>query len=294
MWTLDEETRRRYVYGMTRLSIWYVRTLLERGEIRREDVTLALCRRVDLYRLTDLWNGSDDPGGGTADPQWMSYAAQLAAWICACASDETQHLEEQALLLLQPTLESRIPKDVGPPPVRPFECWTYELGWVGLADRPGLAGKLSNPAHLGAVVRKRIGLPPKPSRDCVLHIMNVLVPRSPFEDMPRLARTLHDLIATVRAHHPQVRELWCNTWLNDHPRFRELLPPVWFKNGTVAQPSNYRNWWGQFAQRDGDFNDASAQRFRDSRGVFPFRALLCHASLEAIDEHITAKYGLMR
>ena len=62
----------------------------------------------------------------------------------------------------------------------------------------------------------------------------------------------------------------------------------------MAQPSNYRNWWGQFAQRDGDFNDATAQRFRNARGVFPFRALLCHASLENIDDHITARYGLNR
>ena len=294
MWTLDEEARRRYVYGMTRLGIWYVRALLERGEIRSEDFAIALCRRIDLYRLTGFWNGSNDAIDGLADPQWMRHVAQIAAWARECPMNEVDRLEEQVLALLQPTLEERIPKDVGPAPVRPFECWTYELGWVGLADRPGLLGKVANHAHLAAFFRKSMGLPPRASRDCVLHMMNVLVPRSPFEDMPRLAQTLRALIAHVRAHHPQMREIWCNTWLNDHPKFHELLPAVWFQNGTVVPPGSYRNWWGQFAQRDGDFNQATAQQFRTSGGVFPFRALLCHAGLESIDAHLADKYGPSR
>ena len=291
MWTLDEGTRRRYVYGMTRLGIWYVRNLLERGEIRREDVSIALCRRVDLYRFTDFWNGSNDAMDGAVDPRWMEQAARIAAWVQECPIEETDRLEEQALALLQPTLEKRLPKDNGPEPVRPFECWTYELGWVGLAERRGLLGRLSNPAHLAAFLRKSMRLPPPASRNCVLHIMNVLVPQSPFGDMPRLARTLRALIAHVRTRHPQVREAWCNTWLNDHPKFGELLPPLWFKNATVAPPGNYRNWWGQFASRNGDFNEAAAQQFRVSGGVFPFRALLCHADLESIDRHLAKCFG---
>ncbi len=273
---------------MTRLGVWYVRVLLERGEIRREDVAIALSRRVDLYRLTDFWNGTNDSNDGVADAEWMKHAARIATWVCETPIDQTSSLEEQALALLEPTLERRLPKDVGPAPVRPFECWTYELGWAGLADGPGLLGKFSNRSHMEAILRRGVGLPQKASRDCVLHIMNVMVPRSLFEDMPRLAESLRTLIRNVRVEQPQVRELWCNTWLNDHPKFQELFPEAWFRNGVVASPGNYRNWWGQFARRDGDFNEITAQQFRASGGVFPFRALRCHAGLETVEMHLSS------
>ena len=276
---------------MTRLGVWYVHTLLARGEIRDEDLSMALCRRVDLYRLTDFWKGAHDSSDGIADMEWMQHVAQIAAWVRETPIEDTSHLEEQALAFLEPTLEKRLPKDVGLPPVRPFDCWTYELGWAGLADGPGVLGKLSNRSHLTAILRRGVGLPQLPSRDCVLHIMNVMVPQSPFEDMGRLARSLWALLEDVRVKHPQVREIWCNTWLNDHPKFHELLPEVWFRNGSVAPPGNRRNWWGQFSRRDGDFNERTAQQFRASGGVFPFRALRCHARLDCIDRHLSSAFN---
>ena len=290
MWTLDADIRRRYVQGMVRLGVWYVRLLLARGEIREDAVATALCKRVDLYRFTDLWNGVDDVAEGLTDPAWMAKATEIAGWVCASAASETESLERRVLAFLEPTLEARLPKDVGPPPVRPFECWTYELGWAGMASGPGLLGKLRNPTHRTAMLRKAVGLRPLPSPDGVLHIMNVLVPRSPLEDLPRLARTLGALIAEVRKKHPQVRELWCNTWLNEHPRFHEIFPETWFRNATVAAPGNYRNWWGQFARRDGDFHEAAAAQFRASGGLFPFRALRCHAGLAEIDAHLHSRF----
>ena len=291
MWTLESETRRRYVRGMTRLAVWYVRTLLERGEIRPDDLPVALCKRVDLYRLTDIWSGANDTDDGLADPEWMAVVHQIAGRIRSAPMSEVEELERQVLLLLEPSLEARLPKDVGPPPVRPFECWTYDLGWPGLADGPGLWGKLSNPAHLQAILRGAAGLRPQPSRDGVLHIMNVVVPRSPFDDMPRLAATLQAAIADLRSRHPQVRELWCNTWLNDHAQFRPLFPERWFANAQVAPPGNYRNWWGQFARRDGDFNESAAQRFRNSGGSFRYRALHCHAPLNEIETHLNERFA---
>ncbi len=290
MWTLDIEARRRYVHGMVRLGVWYTRLLLERGEVRSEDLLLALSKRVDLYRFTDLWNGVNEAEDGLADPAWMDHATQIARWIRDTPMTATDRLEEKVLAFLAPTLEGRVPKDVGPPPARPFGCWTFDLGWPGLADGPGFLGKLSNRTHVAAMVRKAVGLSPSPSRNGVLHIMNVLVPRSPFDDLRALAASLQALIAYLRDEQPQVRELWCNTWLNEHPKFHEIFPEVWFGNATVAPPGNHRNWWGQFARRDGDFNATLAQQFRASGGVFPFRALLCHAGLETIDAHLKANY----
>ncbi len=291
MWTLDGETRRRYVRGMTQLSVWYVRVLLERGEIRGEDVARALCTRVDLYRMTDFWDGRSGSSDGVSDPGWMRMVEEMAGWVRSAPSGGTGELERRVLGYLEPTLEARLPKDVGPPPVRAFGCWTYDVGWAGLGDRPGVLGKIGNWAHLAAVARKGLRLPARAPENAVLHIMNVMVPRSPFDDLPRLGLTLRRLIGEIRAKHPEVRELWCNTWLNEHPKFHELFPEVWFRQGRVSPPGNFRNWWGQFARRDGDFNEELAERFRQSGGVFPFRALLCHAGLEAIDGHLAEKFG---
>ena len=292
MWTLEEQARRRYVHGMTRLGTWYIRLLLERGEVRSEDLPTALSQRVDLYRFTDLWNGTSDSQDGVADPEWMRLSTRIARLVRETSFAEVSGLEDQVLALLEPTLEARLPKDVGPPPVRPYGCWTYDLGWAGLADRPGRLGRFANPTHVAAILRSRLGLQPSPSRDCVLHIMNVLVPRSPFDDLPSLAFSLRELVAHVRNEHPQVRELWCNTWLNEHPKFHEIFPGVWFRNATVAPPGNHRNWWGQFARRNGDFNEAAAQQFRSSGGVFPFRALRCHAGIGEIEQHLCRSFHL--
>lgn len=286
MWTLDPEIRWRYVQGMTRLSVWYVRSLLERGEITKGQVPAALSRRVDLYRLTDLWDGTTAASDGLAQSAWRQLAEQMAGWICSTPFSDVSSLEERSLALLTPSLEARLPKDVGPPPARPFACWTYDLGWEGLGDRPGLLGKLSNKAHVVARLRRAAGLPPAAARDAVLHVMNVMVPRSPFDDMPMLTRTLLSLLAQIREQHPAVRELWCDTWLNDHPRFREIFPQEWFASAVISRPGNYRNWWGQFARRDGDFNEAAAQQFRLSGGVFRYRALLCHANLNNIEQQL--------
>jgi hypothetical protein len=292
LWTLDPAIRLRYVEGMTRLSVWYVWHLLQKGGITPAQVPNALCTRVNLYRLTDLWDGRGDADNGENNPAWQPLVSQIAAWVQTTPATATDTLETRTVELLQPLLEARIPKDVGPPPVRPFACWTYELGWPGLGSRPGLLGRLANPAHVTAKLRRSLGFQPPPARDAVLHIMNVLVPRSPFDDMPQLAGTLRALIAEVRERHPQVRELWCNTWLNDHPRFHQLMPEVWFRNGVVAPPGNFRNWWGQFARRDGDFNEPAGQQFRNTGGVFPFRALQCHAPMNAIDDHLLAHFGI--
>ena len=292
MWTLETEKRRRFVQGMTRLSVWYVRRLLETGEVRPGDVARALCKRVDLYRLTDLWDGVSEKEGGLLDPEWTALASEIASWIQATPMKDVGNLEQRVLEFLGPSLERRLPQDVGPPPVRPFECWTYELGWAGLGDRRGLWGRLSNPVHLWALFRKSVNLSAQPSRDAVLHIMNVVTPRSPFDDMARLAATLHALIAELRRVHPQVSELWCNTWLNDHERFRAIFPQKWFDSAAVAPPGNHRNWWGQFAKRDGDFRQKAAQQFREAGGVFPYRALRCHAGLSDLEAHLERNFDL--
>jgi hypothetical protein len=147
--TPDLETRRRLVSEMVRLSLWYVRLLLGQGEITPRDLPQALSRRVNLYRLTTLWDGIRDPALGHADPKWARLCGELARLILAAPAEDTSELEERGLSLLWPALEGRLPLDVGPPCQRTCGCWTYELAWEGIADGQGWLGRLFNPTHAG-------------------------------------------------------------------------------------------------------------------------------------------------
>lgn len=289
MWTLDPDIRRRYVRETVKLGVWYVHRLIETGAVASEQAADALTRRVDIYRLTPLWDGTHDTASGYKDPAWNRMARDLAALVTG--GGPVAEIEERALAYLAPHLEARVARDVGPPPVRPFGCFTYELGWAGIGDRQGLLGKLTNVVHLGAWLRKKAGMGQGTNRDVALHVMNVKAPRSPFEDMDELAGDLRRLMAEARERHPGVEELWCNTWLNNHGKFLALFPAVWRENAIEQPKGNFRNWWGQFATRTGDFNFELAERFRTSGGEFPFKAYTCHAPMVEIEQHLTANFG---
>jgi hypothetical protein len=287
--TPDLDTRKRLVSGMVRLSLWYVRLLLAQGKITARDLPRALSCRVNLYRLTVLWDGVRDPALGYADPEWTRLRGELARLILATPAEDTSELETQGLSLLWPALEGRLPQDVGPPRQRPFGCWSYELAWEGMGDGPGWLGKLSNPTHVAQKLRKTLGLPPGPSRGAVLHLENAYAPSSPFARSPELIRSLRGLLAECRRLHPSVRTLWADTWLNSHPAFLALFPDSWRRSGAPCPPGNNFNWWGQFVTRTGDFDAAAAARFRASGGQFHYPALLCHAPLASVDEHLAWK-----
>ena len=196
-------------------------------------------------------------------------------------------MEDQSLSLLWPVVEGRLPLDVGPPPPRrPLGCWAYEPAWEGIGDGPGWLGKLSNPTHVAQKLRKAFGLPRLPSRGAILRFENVFAPDSAFARKPELIGSLRELIAEYRRLNPSARTLWAGSWLNSFPAFLALFPPSWKRSGTPCPPGNQYSWWGQFVVRTGDFNTILALRFRASGGRFPYPALLCHAPLEEIDEHL--------
>lgn len=273
---------------MTRLSVWYVRRLLETGEIAPHQVAETLSTRVDLYRFTQYWDGRRAPAEARNDACWTLVTQELAAMIVAAPTGGVQDLEEACLKRLQPLLEARLKLDIGPPPQRPFVCWTYEPGWEGLWDPRHPLRKWANPRRGWRAVRKLLGLPPPPVRNIVLHIMNAVVPRSPFDDIVELRESLRRLIVEARTRFPAASELWCDTWLNRHPKFQLVFPPQWFANGVQSPMGNSRNWWGQFATRTGDFNERLAQQFRAGGGRFPYPPLLCHASLQLVERHLAS------
>ncbi|MGH8521386.1 MAG: hypothetical protein ACREU9_08225 [Gammaproteobacteria bacterium] len=286
--TPDLEVRRRFVRKFVPLSLWYVRRQLARGLCRESDLPKVLTSRVDLYRLTSLYDGTHDPASGWRDPQWTSLADQLSAMIRQSPAGDTEGLESRGLELLWPLLEKRLPKDVGVPPERPFGCWNYQMAWKGTGDRPGMFGKLLNFPHVVAWARAKLGLPMAPRREVALHFDNVLKPRSPFDDLASLAGSLRRLVADCRAKHPAAEVLWFHSWLNGHPDCRRLFPPGFAGTAINRGVTHYQTWWGQFMTKTGDFNDEIARRFRKADGEFPYPGVLCHGRIDEIDAHLAA------
>jgi hypothetical protein len=286
MWTLEISIRRRFVFEMTKLSVWYLRRLLSRNEISVADLEQSLCQRVDLYRFTSLWDGIKQPQESIYDTRWKKVAAELSKVIENAHSVNTDEMEAQCLSLLTPLIEERLPFDVCPPPVRPYSCWTYGPGFAGLRDPKDVFGKLVNFNRGSRWLRKKLGLPPRPPCDIMLHIMNVMVPKSPFDDMYGLMDSLLRLIADAKSNYQSVSEIWCDTWLNQHPKFRPIFPDLWFEQGFAVAMGPTRNWWGQFSACDGDFNDNLANQFRASDGKFPYSPLLCHAPIDLVERHL--------
>ena len=287
----SQSSYQRFVEEMTRLNLWYVHRLLSKGEIGPNDLPGALTSRVNIYRMTVLWDGLHDPKFGHVDPEWVQISRQLATLLSSTPSGETSIAEERGLHLLSPLLEWNDPDRLYQVHRRSsapglYGCWTFSLEWVGIADREGRLGKLRNRAHVKERVRKALGMRPSPPRDVLLHFQNVLKPLSPFDDFYELASSLLRLIGGCQRDYPSVRELWFESWLNSVPLFVSLFPASWLEDSRLPAPTNYLSLWGQFLTKTGGFNDRVAQRFRESDGCFPYRSLRCHAPIKAVEAHL--------
>jgi hypothetical protein len=284
---------------MIRLGVWYVRWILESGRIRESQLQDALTRRVNLYRLTSLWDGIRDPASGFRDPEWDHLVGHLAALVRQFPFARVSELEELALARLRPFLG-------GMPERRersPFGCWTYEVVGESITDGPGLLGRLTNRRKIAERLRRLAGLAIR-EHHAALHFFNASAPLSPFDDVRTLAGSLLGLIGNCRSRFPAVKTLWCQSWLNSNPTFLALFPRSWLDSAAVRTteevdrrslgraPLNTGNWWGQFMKSDGGFHHQRAQRFRESGGQFPYCNRLCHAGIDEIDDFLVGLLGL--
>jgi hypothetical protein len=282
-----------FVEGMIRLGIWYVRQLLASGQIAERNVRDALTRRVNIYRLTSLWDGFSDPACGFRDREWDRLVEGLVSLVRCFPLEQTAELEERALDLLRPWL--RFAPE--PPPRPAFGCWTYEVIGEGITDGPGLLGRLTNRRKIAQRLQRLVGRA-TPERHAALHFFNACAPQSPFGNVRSLACTLRALIRDCQHQHPTVQMLWCQSWLNSRPAFLALFPETWSVSAVVRMPEdtdvrscgraclNTNNWWGQFMKSDGGFHEERGRRFRESGGTFPFPNRLCHARIDEVDSFL--------
>jgi hypothetical protein len=282
-----------YSEGMIRLGVWYVRWLLACGRISERHLRDALTRRVNIYRLTSLWDGVRDPASGFHDPEWDRLADRLMSLELRFSFEQVSELEKRSVALLEPWLGDKPEQREGPL----FGCWTYEVVGESITDGPGLVGRLTNYRKIASRLRRLAGLA-TPERHAALHFFNAYSPLSPFDHVRSVACSLRALICDCRQRHPTVRTLWCQTWLNSHPAFLALFPKPWPDSAAVRTIEdadrrscgrallNTHNWWGQFMRSDGTFHKGRAQRFRESGGRFPFSNRLCHAGIDEIDDFL--------
>ena len=250
--------RRNYDRECVKLKIWYVHRLLQTEQTRFEEL---ITTRVDIYRRTHLWARERHPADGHADPAWDVLVDELKELYHRHRDDETtQALEDAAYALLRPTMEKRLAGE--------------RIGklWQG-------AGQIIPPTPYGSFSRDY-------AEDRVhIHFTNMVQPKSPFWDMPGLARSLLKLLDDLEADRPDIRIVQCGSWINNFPPFRSLFPPEWLTNSRVSGPAYTYGWWGQFMTHTGDFHYANAEKFR-ATGEFPFPCLVCSADRASIRAHV--------
>lgn len=238
-----------YVRHFVRLSLWYTHHLVSTDTT---SLTEALNQRVNIYRLTDLYDGVHHPAQGDHDARWAWFVAELGRLYDRHRA-RPEAFEARGLEWLWPRLRARLGRASASASsargARPFECWWFD--------------------HHGE------------------HIANAYRPRSPLGEMwAPFGESLRRLLRHVREAHPHVSTVGCASWLNDVPRFAQLFPPAWSREATVIEPIDYTmGHWGQFTDRRGDFHFTNGRRLRET-GRLPFRCLRCRCAMDELEEHL--------
>ncbi len=244
-----------YVREFTKLSLWYVHKRLHEGESDFENV---LNTRVNIYRNTLLHDWKRHPSREDVGVKWNEILARLNEVFDRYKNDtSTERFEGAGLQLLWPFLRKHSPSSPASPKKRPYECWTYNYS--------------GNQVHL--------------------HIGNVYQPRSPLSDMYiPFAASLIRLLRNVQVEQPDTEIVRCGSWLNSIPPFQTLFPEQWKQSARLVSEVRYTmGYWGQFADRRGDFHARNGELFRET-GEFPFLNLSCECSLEKILAHLEVNF----
>ena len=125
----------------------------------------------------------------------------------------------------------------------------------------------------------------------MFHIGNALQPRSIFDDPNYLPDCFRDLMRRAESEHGAT-ELMTETWLNSHPLFQALFPPVYLERMTPARDDvGYTaNHWGQFINARGTFHRRNAEAFgRTGRLPYPSRGSWC--TVGEMRAHLDARGG---
>jgi hypothetical protein len=259
------EARRDFVTGIVPLSLWLAHRFWREGMSVREAITT----RTDIYRLTCLWDGTNHPSRppeGWRDERWEEILGQLEALYESYPDGtDTMALEHEGLALLWPLLEARLEQELRPgwnPRARPFGFFTYNQG--------------------------------PEERSLALHLANACAPRSPFADPQARAIELRRLLDHALTSSPPPVRVTCGSWLNSFPPFLQFFPPSWAASASAPSRLGHTyGWWGQMIDRTGGLHRRNAEHLRQT-GSFPYACVRCGCSMEELDAHLEARFGIRR
>lgn len=260
--------RRDLVFGLTRLSLWYIYYQTRQGELFDE----ILNCRTPVYRLTTLWDGVHHPAkpGFPAEKksEWEQLTDSLLQFYLQVNHD-AKCFEKTGFDLLRPYIEGRIEKDIADWPWIPCGYVPYKLPTEQVFGIFAYELKSSHNESLS------------------FHIANSCLPKSPFADMKARARELLRMIRDIRTRIPAATSIGCNSWLNSFPPFLQLFPSSYPQDDTTIGTISYGfNWWGQFMSRDGSLHKRHEKQMRCT-GRFPFLSRNGRCSINMLEEWLT-------
>ena len=251
------EEHRAYLHEICRLQLWFAWHWL-RGH-PGETLPEVLRNRIDIYRKTDINQGTMNPGKPDFEnPAWSELESRLTV-AHSGTRDDPEAFEEEAFRIVQPTVDARSQRDYEERPyVLDYQCGSLKY------DPP-------RDEHPGRVS---------------IHIANAVAPRSIFNDPAYMPTCLREVMAQSAAEYG-ADSLGTHTWLNSHPRWLELFPRSWQDNmGPETREVKWHfGFWGQFINARGTFNTRLGQQLRVT-GELPFYPRLSWCTFDALRAHL--------
>ncbi len=253
------EHRKDFILNVTKLSLWLSEKYCGEGIAFDEAITKA----TPIYRFTTLWDGSNHPANGFNDKQWNLILSELEKLLLNKGSIE--NFETEGLKLLIPHFEPRYELDV--------KAWPWipsALGVTNLEER-------RSGMFLYELTR---------DNKLNLHMGNIFAPESPFKNVKLLRKTFRLLLESVLENEKNVKEIVCESWMNNFEPFLSLFPKEWCDNYTKTNMKNYTyDIWGQMMNRFGGYNKPNGDYLREN-GKFPYPSIKCGCSIKSLLSHL--------
>ncbi|MGI6356057.1 MAG: hypothetical protein GX937_10510 [Lentisphaerae bacterium] len=122
---------------------------------------------------------------------------------------------------------------------------------------------------------------------CYMHIRNAKKPESFLQHPAHVADDLRLIMAQSEKAHG-CTELYTASWLNSYPGFQRFFPEAWRSNIKPVSPDDLgptTGWQGQFYNRRGMLNTATASRFLET-GRLPFLRVETHCPFALVRQHL--------
>ncbi|NQT60610.1 MAG: hypothetical protein HQ557_16675 [Bacteroidetes bacterium] len=254
---------KKYLHEIVKLKLWFVWNW---KQIHRDESVAVIFRdRVDIYRKTDINQGTINPEiTHFDDPRWVELEQKIVGLYEKHQSDtDASIFEREAFQIVKPSIDARAERDYEEPPyVLNFKCGSLDF------DLP----KAEKPNYV------------------FMHIANAISPRSFFAEKKYLLDCFISLLDRSSLEYG-ADSIETETWLNSYPKWLEYFPEEWISN--MGERDEDVMWhygfWGQFITRRGLFDERLGRQLRET-GRFPFLPRHSWCSIKAMREHILKKY----